>query len=98
MILVKIKHNVRLPRICSNFLDAHYNFGIINSKTAAHCGFEKHIKNNTSPGDSWTIIAGEKSQFEVSEVLVRIEKAIMHDYTHFAGKVIILSKIFSAHN
>ena len=66
-----------------------YNFNVINSKTAAHCGFEKHIKNNTSPGDSWTIIAGEKSQFEVSEVLVRIEKAIMHDYTHFAGKVII---------
>lgn len=54
--------------------------------TAAHCGFEKHIKNNTSPGDSWTIVAGEKSQFEVSEVLVRIEKAIMHDYTHFAGE------------
>ena len=43
------------------------------------------LKNNTSPGNSWTIIAGEKSQFEVTDVMVRIEKAIMHDYTHFEG-------------
>lgn len=55
--------------------------------TAAHCGYEKHIKNNTAPGDSWTIIAGEKSQFEVSDVIVRIEKAIMHDYTHFEDDI-----------
>ena len=82
----------------------HYSFSIQNFEifekirenlvklfeaiSAAHCGYEKHIKNNTAPGDSWTIIAGEKSQFEVSDVIVRIEKAIMHDYTHFEGNLV----------
>ena len=27
--------------------------------TAAHCGFEKHIKNNTAPGPSWKVVAGQ---------------------------------------
>jgi len=33
--------------------------------TAAHCGFEKNIKNNTAPGPSWKVVAGESSQFSL---------------------------------
>ena len=37
--------------------------------TAAHCGFEKNIKNNTAPGPSWKVVAGESSQFSLLNLI-----------------------------
>lgn len=54
--------------------------------TAAHCGFEKNIKNNTAPGPSWKVIAGENSQYELNQG-IGISLAVMHEYTHYEDDI-----------
>merc|ERR1712130_769609 len=54
--------------------------------TAAHCGFEKNIKNNTAPGPSWRVVAGESSQYELNQG-IGISLAVMHDYTHYEDDI-----------
>jgi len=49
--------------------------------TAAHCGYEKNIKNNTSPGESWKVVAGEDSQWELAPG-IGVTLAVMHDYSY----------------
>ena len=43
--------------------------------------YEKNIKNNTSPGDSWKVVAGEDSQWELAPG-IGVTLAVMHDYSY----------------
>ncbi|CAG5095833.1 Oidioi.mRNA.OKI2018_I69.XSR.g14359.t1.cds [Oikopleura dioica] len=54
--------------------------------TAAHCGYEKNIKNNTSPGESWKVVAGEDSQWELAPG-IGVTLAVMHDYSYHSDDI-----------